>query len=329
MDVRDGDQGHGAGDLVAKGAEAPTHLATDEDDVEFPDHECRIVLVGKTGNGKSSLANTLLGMKRFDARPDFASTTKKCQRYNTVRFGVRLEVVDTPGFFDTELDKETIAQEIAKCFGIIAPGPHAIILVLRVGVRFTKEENKAVDEVYKVFGAHLLRYLVIVFTHGDILERSGEGNMKAMLESAPDKLKELLNRANHRYVVFDNTADEATKGSQVKQLLITVKKLLEVNGGKPFTSETLQIVERCMKGRESELEAEHKGERRRKARPGRREKIEYRFQCRDMARDEVAQEGPLLDTIKTHVLPVLQQVLWRLLTILVQVAMKQGRCTLQ
>ena len=104
--------------------------------------------------------------------------------------------MDTPGLFDTSLNQETITEEIAKCFGAIAPGPHAILLVIRIGVRFTDEENKAVEEVHKLFGMHLLRFLVIVFTHGDALENCGEREreavLKDLLDKSPDKLKELV-----------------------------------------------------------------------------------------------------------------------------------------
>ena len=72
--------------------------------------------------------------------------------------------MDTPGVFDTHSDKDKIAKEIIKCLGVVAPGPHAIILVLRFGVRFTEEENKAVEEVNKV------RQLVLIFCCVSVLE---------------------------------------------------------------------------------------------------------------------------------------------------------------
>lgn len=107
-------------------------------------------------------------------------------------------MVDTPGLFDTHLDHVTITKEIARCLGVIAPGPHALLVVLRIGMRFTEEEAKAVAMVKDIFGEQIMRYVIIIFTHGDQLQDAESGPeaeskaMEKMLSSSPASLRSFV-----------------------------------------------------------------------------------------------------------------------------------------
>src|SRR5438128_11257056 len=100
-----------------------------------------VLIVGKTGAGKSTLANVITGTNMFQESAGFGSRTEFFQQEILGHRGINYRIVDTIGVDDNSgLDEKTVLYRIAQGVCMMEDGLTQLFFV--IDGRFTKRETQ-------------------------------------------------------------------------------------------------------------------------------------------------------------------------------------------
>ena len=204
------------------------------------------LLVGRTGVGKSSTVNSLMG-KPIALVGDYEATTMEVEYYESNFNGIEFMVVDTPGLCD-DIESEGNDEKYLARMRSKVPQVDSMWFVSRLDdTRVTADEKRGIKLISEAFTPEIWKHAVIVFTYANSV---GE----ARYQEALSKRTELIKKEIAKYattklandipsLAVDNTSKATPDGEEwLGELYTKVFVRISARGIIPFLMATAERI---------------------------------------------------------------------------------------